>query len=67
LEVSKAHAEDADKSEEVESMNMTGGNFAEQHCKQKLEGEEGRVFVGKGKNQGGAVTLPTLLVWWPKI
>jgi hypothetical protein len=35
LEVSKAHAEDADKSEEVESMSMAGGNFAEQHCDQK--------------------------------
>jgi hypothetical protein len=35
LEVSKAHAEDADKSEEIESMSMAGRNFAEQHCKQR--------------------------------
>ena len=35
MEVSKAHAEDADKSEEIESMSMAGRNFAEQHCRQR--------------------------------
>lgn len=55
MEVSKPHAEDTDKSEEVESMNMAGGNVSEQHCD-----ERGRIsvvgwIVKKGK-QDDAVT-----------
>jgi hypothetical protein len=37
LPVSEAHAEDADEGEEVEGVSVPGGDFGEEHCKQREE------------------------------